>query len=126
MRGWSKAPPPSASGAACAPSPEDVAQLLFEGLEELVAPQFLPEVRTRLRTVVRVVQQESERLGSMFDVFRLLTDEVREIAAELRAQGRLQPAVAGLEEKRLADRIKEALRVSLAILSRPTDDGAHR
>jgi hypothetical protein len=107
-------------------SPEDVAQLRFEGLEELVAPQFLPEVRIRLRTVVRVVQQESERLGSMFDVFRLLTDEVREIAAELRAQGRLQPAVGGLEEKRLADRIKEALRVSLAILSRPTDDGAHR
>jgi hypothetical protein len=107
-------------------SAEDVARLRFEGLEDLVAPQFLPEVRDRLRTVVRVVQQESERLGSMFDVFRLLTDEVREIAAELRTQGRLHPAVAGLDERRLVDRIKEALRVSLAVLSRPTEDGAHR
>jgi hypothetical protein len=76
--------------------------------------------------VVRVVQQESERLGSMFDVFRLLTDEVREIAAELRAEGRLAPAAAELDERRLVDRIKEALRVSLAVLSRPTEDGAHR
>jgi hypothetical protein len=107
-------------------SAEDVARLRFEGLEELIAPQFLPEVRSRLRAVVRVVQQESERLGSMFDVFRLLTDEVREIAAELRDQGRVHPAVASLDERRLADRIKEALRVSLAVLSRPTDEGAHR
>jgi len=107
-------------------SPDDVARLQFEGLEELVAPQFLTEVRGRLRTVVRVAQQESERLGSMFDVFRLLTDEVREIATELRAQRRLLPAAAALEERRLADRIKEALRVSLAVLSRPTEEGAHR
>ena len=107
-------------------SPEEVARLRFEGLEELIAPQFLSEVRNRLRTVVRVVQQESERLGSMFDVFRLLTDEVREIAAEIRAEGRLTPAAAGLDERRLVDRIKEALRVSLAVLSRPTEDGAHR
>jgi len=107
-------------------SADDVARLQFEGLEELVASQFLAEVRGRLRTVVRVAQQESERLGSMFDVFRLLTDEVREIAAELRGQGRLLPAATALDERRLADRIKEALRVSLAVLSRPTEDGAHR
>ncbi len=68
--------------------PEEVGRLQFEGLEDLVAPPFLPEVRNRLRTVVRVAQQESERLGSMFDVFRLLTDEVREIASELRSRWR--------------------------------------
>jgi hypothetical protein len=107
-------------------SADDVARLQFEGLEELVASQFLAEVRGRLRTVVRVVQQESDRVGSMFDVFRLLTDEVREIGADLRAQGRLLPAASALDERRLADRIKEALRVSLAVLSRPTEDGAHR
>ncbi|HYS08803.1 MAG TPA: hypothetical protein VEP66_08660 [Myxococcales bacterium] len=106
--------------------PEEVARIQFEGLEELVASSFLSEVRNRLRTVVRVAQQESERLGSMFDVFRLLTDEVREIATELRAQGRLAPAAAGLDERKLTDRIKEALRISLALLSRPTEDGSHR
>ncbi|HZX93371.1 MAG TPA: hypothetical protein VFE90_02570 [Myxococcales bacterium] len=106
---------------------EDVARVQFEGLEELIAPRFLEELRQRLRTVVRVVQQESERLKSMFDVFRLLTDEVREIAAECKAQGRVRPEAAGLDERKLADRLKESLRVSLAVLSRPTDgDGAHR
>lgn len=107
-------------------SAEDVARLQFEGLEELIAPQFLGELRTRLRTVVRVAQQESERLSSMFDVFRLLTDEMREIAAECRAQGRLRPEAAKLEDRRLADRLKECLRVSLVVLSRPMEDGTHR
>jgi hypothetical protein len=76
--------------------------------------------------VVRVAQQESERLSSMFDVFRLLTDEMREIAAECRAHGWLLPAAARLEDHRLADRLKECLRVSLVVLSRPTEDGTHR
>src|SRR5205823_274709 len=58
-------------------SADDVSRLDFEGLEELIAAPFLGEVRKRLRTVVAVAQQESERLSSMFDVFRLLTDEVR-------------------------------------------------
>lgn len=107
-------------------SAEDVARLQFEGLEELIAPQFLGELRTRLRTVVRVAQQESERLSSMFDVFRLLTDEMREIAAECRAKNRLRPEAARLDDRRLADRLKECLRVSLVVLSRPTDDGTHR
>src|SRR3954466_5403856 len=105
---------------------EDVARVQFEGLEELIAPRFLEELRQRLRTVVRVVQQESERLKSMFDVFRLLTDEVREIAAECKAQGRVRPEAAGLDERKLADRLKESLRVSLVVLSRPTDEGTHR
>ncbi len=105
---------------------DDVARLQFEGLEELIAPQFLGELRTRLRTVVRVAQQESERLKSMFDVFRLLTDETREIAAECRAQRRLLPGAAKLDDRRLADRLKECLRVSLVVLSSPTDEGTHR
>src|SRR3989475_11697685 len=92
----------------------------------LFRSQFLGEARKRLRTVVAVAQQESERLSSMFDVFRLLTDEVREIVEECRAQGRLRPEASGLDERRLVDRFKEALRVSLVVLSRPMEDGAHR
>ena len=107
-------------------SADDVSRLDFEGLEELIAAPFLGEVRKRLRTVVAVAQQESERLSSMFDVFRLLTDEVREIVAECRAQGRLRPEASALEERRLVDRFKEALRVSLVVLSLPMEDGAHR
>ena len=107
-------------------SADDVSRLDFEGLEELIAAPFLGEVRKRLRTVVAVAQQESERLSSMFDVFRLLTDEVREIVAECRAQGRLRPEASALEERRLVDRFKEALRVSLVMLSLPMEDGAHR
>ncbi|HET9754127.1 MAG TPA: hypothetical protein VFP52_14235, partial [Myxococcales bacterium] len=64
---------------------------------------------------------------SMFDVFRLLTDEMREIAAECKAQGRVRPEFSGLDEGKLAGSLKECLRVSVAVLSRPTnEDGAHR
>ena len=105
---------------------EDIDRLLFEGIEELVAPPFLNEIRLRLRTVIAVVRQESERVSSMFDVFRLLTDEVREIATELRQEGKVAPLAAKLEERKLADRLKECLRVSLAVVSMPTADGAHR
>lgn len=108
-------------------APEDVARLQFEGLEELIVPPSLGELRQRLRTVVRVAQQESERLKSMFDVFRLLTDEMREIAVECKAQGRVRPEVSALDEGKLAARLKECLRVSVAVLSRPmNEDGAHR
>src|SRR5581483_11260095 len=106
--------------------PEDVARLQFEGLEQLIAPQFLGELRIRLRTVVRVAQQETERLKSMFDVFRLLTDEMHEIAVECQQQHRLRPEAARLDDRRLTDRLKECLRVSLVVLSRPMDDGTHR
>src|SRR5207237_6640048 len=120
--------PSSAGTRGClrAQIPEDVARLDFEVLEELVSPQSLPELRNRLRAVVRVAQQESERLSSMFDVFRLITDEIREIAAECRAHGRLRPEAAGLDERRIVDRLKEALRVSPVVLSPPTEDGAQR
>lgn len=106
--------------------PQDVARLKFEGLEELVALDAIEDVRQRLRTVVRVAQQESERVGSMFDVFRLLTDEVREIAADLRRRGKVQASDAGLDDQALANRIKECLRVSVALLCRPGTNGAHR
>jgi hypothetical protein len=107
-------------------SPEDVAQIQFEGLEELVAAPHLEEVRRRLRTVVRVIRQESERVGSMFDAFRLLTDEILEIVHESRAAGRVRPEVATLSDEKLAARMKECLRVPLALLTRPGNGGSHR
>ncbi len=108
-------------------SADDVAVLQFEGLEELIAPPWLGEVQKRLRAVVRLAQQESERVKSMFDVFRLLTDEVREIATECKRQGRVRPEASALDERKLADRMKECLRVSVVVLSRPMNgDGAHR
>jgi hypothetical protein len=107
-------------------TPEDISALHFEGLEELIAPQFLGDVRTRLRTAVRVAQEESHRLSSMFDVFRLLTDEVREIATECRAHARLLAKAAALDERRLVDLFKESLRVSMVVLSLPMEEGAHR
>jgi hypothetical protein len=104
----------------------DILRLKFEGLEELISQDAIDEVRQRLRTVVRVAQQESDRLGSMFDVFRLLTDEVREIASECRSRGKVQPSAAALDEKALAGRMKECLRVTVALLGRPNTNGAHR
>ena len=106
--------------------PDDIGRLTFDGIEELVALERLHELRHRLRTVVSIVQQETERLASMFDVFRLLTDEVREIAAEYRGRGLLTPAAMALTDDKVADRLKECLRVPLAILCKPTADGAAR
>ncbi len=105
--------------------PADIARLEFEGIEELVAPERLVELRQRLRSVVAIVQRESERV-SMFDVFRLLTDEVREIAADYRAGALLQEKAAALADDKIADRLKECLRVPLAVLCRPSADGAER
>jgi hypothetical protein len=107
-------------------SPADVSRLTFPGIEELVQESHVAELRQRLRTVVAIVQQESERLASMFDVFRLLTDEVREIAGEYRNRALLLPAAAALAEERVADRLKECLRTSMAVLCRPAADGAVR
>ena len=106
--------------------PSDLARLKFDGLEELVSPEALDEIRQRLRTVVRVAQQEADRVSSMFDVFRLLTDEIRELASECRAHGKLHPSTAGLGDNEIAARMKESLRVSLALVSRPNANGAHR
>ena len=106
--------------------PGAIARLAFEGLEELVLPGQLPEARHRLRTVVAVALQESDRLASMFDVFRLLTDEVRELVAECRQRALLLPGAAALADDKLTERFKECLRVSLAVLCRPTADGVER
>jgi hypothetical protein len=73
--------------------------------------------------VVTLAQQEIDRVGSMFDVFRLLTDEVRDLARELKERGRLTPDAQPLDEKKLAGKLKECLRVSVAVLSRRNDDG---
>ncbi len=105
---------------------EVIARLEFEGLAELVQPSHIEQVRQRLRTAVLVAQQESERLSSMFDVFRLLTDEVREIAAEVRSRGYGQPGAQALGDEKLADRLKECLRVPLAVICRPSEEGAQR
>src|SRR5438067_2175350 len=106
--------------------PEEIARLSFDGLEALVAPQHLDEARQRLRAAVAVARQESDRVASMFDVFRLLTDEVREIASSFRARGRLLQQAASLGDEKVADRIKEALRVPLAIVCVPGAGGTRR
>jgi hypothetical protein len=100
-------------------SEQDVAQLRFEGLELLIPGAHLDDFRRRLRTVVQVIRQEGERLGSMFDAFRLLTDEVRELASEAKSQGRVRAEVAALTDEQLANRIKECLRVPLALVTLP-------
>jgi hypothetical protein len=105
---------------------EDVARLQFDGIEELVKPERLEELRVRLRTVVALVKQESERLSSMFDVFRVLTDEVRELAAGYVAGGLVPPEVAAQGEDRLADRLKECLRAPLMVLCAVQGDRARR
>jgi hypothetical protein len=107
-------------------SQEDVAQLQFEGLEKLIAPAGLEELRRRLRAVVRVVRQESERVGSMFDAFRLLTDEILDIVKENRDAGRLRAEVAGLPDEKIASRMKECLTAPLALLTRPDGNSSHR
>ena len=96
--------------------PEDAARLTFDGLEEYVLAERLEELRAQLRGVVVIVMGEAERLISMFDVFRLLTDEVRELTSAWRASGWISPAGARLPEEKLADRVKETLRVPLAVL----------
>src|SRR5207248_7094890 len=53
-------------------SGEEVSRLTFDGLETLVLPDRLEEVRGQLRQVVQVVLGEAERVASMLDVFRLL------------------------------------------------------
>jgi hypothetical protein len=107
-------------------APAEVARLTFPGIEELVQADKLPDLRQRLRSVVAIVQQESERLTSMFDVFRLLTDEVREIVSLYRQRGGLLPQAAALGEERVADRLKESLRVPFVVFCRPTAQDAGR
>ena len=105
----------------------EVARLRFDGLEELIAPEHLEEVRGQLRQIVLVVLGEAERVASMFDVFRLLTDEVRELTAGWRELGWIATSVKALPDAKLADRVKETLRVPFAVLSgKDADPGRRR
>ena len=106
--------------------PDEVSRLTFDGLEELVLPERLEEVRGQLRHVVLVVLGEAERVASMFDVFRLLTDEVRELAAGWREMGWVAKKAAALPDDKLAERVKDTLRVPFAVLGGTSDDPATR
>jgi hypothetical protein len=95
--------------------PGEVAAMEFDGLEVLVRPERLEEMRARLRGLVSLVIREAERLASLFDVFRVLSDEVRALAIEWRGAGVFRAEVELLPEQRLADQLKECLRVPLAV-----------
>jgi hypothetical protein len=97
--------------------PRDVQAMEFDGLEYLVRPERLPDIRERLRELVALVVRESERLASLFDVFRVLTDEVRAMASAWRRDGVFVAELDALGERQLADQLKECLRVPLAITS---------
>ena len=106
--------------------PADLARLQFDGLEELVLQGRLPAVREQLRATLALVQQEADRVA-MFDVFRVLNDEVREIAAALIKDGQVLPAAAEGGTAKLAGQIKECLRVPLVVLCKPAGErGAER
>jgi hypothetical protein len=105
---------------------DDVMRLRFDGLEDVVGRAHLEEVRAQLRDVVLVVIGEVERVASMFDAFRLLTDEVRELAGKWRAAGQLTPKAMGLTDDKVAGIVKEALRVPLAIVTTPAPVPAER
>ena len=64
--------------------PADIARLTFDGIEALLRPEHLEEVRLRLRSLVSLVVTEAERLSSLFDVFRVLTDELVAMGEEWR------------------------------------------
>jgi hypothetical protein len=107
--------------------PADVAAMEFDGLEYLVRPERLSDIRHRLRELVSLVVAESERLASLFDVFRVLTDEVRALASEWRRDGVFVAELDALTEHRLADQLKECLRVPLAVTCEMADGEAiHR
>ena len=107
-------------------SPRDIDALGFDGLAKLVLPEHLEQVRAELRAVMHVVLGEAERVASMFSVFRLLSDEVRELAVRWRAAGLLASRAAAMPEGTLAERVKELLRVPLAIVVRPGEDPVQR
>ena len=107
-------------------SSEDVSRLTFDGLERLVSLQHLAEVRAQVRDVVLVVLAEAERVATMFDAFRMLTDEVRALSKKWRAGGFLSPRGAAMADAKLADRVKECLRVPLAVLHGPSNERTTR
>jgi len=96
--------------------PADISGLTFDGVEALVRSECLEEVRVRLRGLVSVVVSEAERLSSLFDVFRVLTDELTAMADDWRGSGWFAEEAAAMTPARLTERLKECLRVPLAIL----------
>jgi hypothetical protein len=106
--------------------PRDIAALTFDGVEYLVRPERLGEVRVRLRELVALVVAEAERLSSLFDVFRVLTDELLAMADGWRGQGFFVADAAALPSQRLAERLKECLRVSVLVTCAPEGENARR
>ena len=96
--------------------PADIAALTFDGIETLVRPERLDEVRVRLRSLVSVVVAEAERLSSLFDVFRVLTDELVAMAEEWREARWFSAEAAAMSPARVTERFKESMRVPLAVL----------
>ncbi len=107
-------------------SANDIDALTFDGLEKLVLPGHLEQVRAELRVVMHVVLGEAERVASMFSVFRLLSDEVRELAVRWRKEGLLSARATAMPDGTLAERVKELLRVPLAIVVKPGEDPVQR
>jgi len=95
--------------------PGDISVLTFDGIETLVRPEVLSEVRVRLRSLVSLVVSEAERLSSLFDVFRVLTDELVAMGDDWRQSGWFTSEAAAWPPARLTERLKECLRVPLAV-----------
>ena len=90
----------SASAAACGRWAGDIAALTFDGIETLVRPEHLAEVRLWLRSLVSLVVTEAERLSSLFDVFRVLTDELVAMGEEWRRRAGSLPEAAAMPPAR--------------------------
>ncbi|MGZ6098557.1 MAG: hypothetical protein ACXWLL_09205 [Myxococcaceae bacterium] len=63
-----------------------------------------------------MVVGEAERLSSLFDVFRVLTDELVAMAEEWRAARWFSAEAAAMPPARVTERFKESMRVPLAVL----------
>jgi len=96
--------------------PVDIAGLTFDGIETLLRPEHLEEVRLRLRSLVSLVVAEAERLSSLFDVFRVLTDELVAMGEEWRHAGWFSAEAAAMPAERVTEKLKEAMRVPLTVL----------
>jgi hypothetical protein len=107
-------------------APPEIAALTFDGVEYLVRPERLAEVRTRLRQLVALVVAEAERLSNLFDVFRVLTDELVAMADGWRGEGVFVADAATLPPRLLAERLKECLRVPVLVTCAPKGQNSLR
>jgi hypothetical protein len=107
-------------------APGEIARLTFDGVEYLVRPERLEEVQGRLRELVELVVAEAERLSSLFDVFRVLTDELVAMADAWHGRGYFAAEAAALPPSSLAERLKECLRVPVLLTCAPEGAGARR